>query len=186
MVLNDVDTFCRELEKAELEAPSGVTTARTYAQLLAVYLYQNDLCNAKYLWKRIPADVKTENTELKQIWVVGQCMWQRDWAAVHAALNAEWSTDVSNIMNALKDNVRERAINLVSKAYSSLRLGMFATMTGLPEEEARQAAVEKGWTIDGLMVEPRKIETEECILDNEDHTEDQLRKLTQFVSFLEN
>lgn len=29
-------------------------------------------------------------------------MWQRDWPAVHVALNAEWSEDVSDIMAALK------------------------------------------------------------------------------------
>lgn len=63
---------------------------------------------------------------------------------------------------------------------------MFASMTGLPQDEARRAAVEKGWTIDGTMVQPCKVETEECILDNEVLTEDQLHKLTQFVSFLEN
>lgn len=29
-------------------------------------------------------------------------MWQRDWPAVHVALNAEWSEDVFDIMAALK------------------------------------------------------------------------------------
>lgn len=29
-------------------------------------------------------------------------MWQRDWPAVHVALNTEWSEDVSDIMAALK------------------------------------------------------------------------------------
>ncbi|XP_076240475.1 COP9 signalosome subunit 8 isoform X2 [Calliopsis andreniformis] len=187
MVFNEVDKFLQELEKAELEAPDGVASTQTYAQLLAVYLYQNDLCNAKYLWKRIPSDLKTGNAELGQIWVVGQRMWQRDWPAVHVALNAEWSEDVSDIMAALKENVRERAITLISKAYSSLGLTVFASMTGLTLEEARQVAVERGWTIEGTMVQPCKIEKEESKLDNEVClTEDQLHKLTQFVSFLEN
>ncbi|XP_076167343.1 COP9 signalosome subunit 8 [Ptiloglossa arizonensis] len=187
MVLNEVNKFLYELEKAELEAPGGVAPAQTYAQLLAVYLYQNDLCNAKYLWKRIPTDLKTGSAELRQIWVVGQRMWQRDWPAVHVALNAEWSEDVSDIMAALKDNVRERAMVLISKAYSSLGLTVFASMTGLTLEEARQMATERGWTIDGTMVQPRKIEKDECNLASEVClTEDQLHKLTQFVSFLEN
>lgn len=187
MGLNEVDKFLLELEKAELEAPGGVASAQTYAQLLAVYLYQNDLCNAKYLWKRIPLNLKCANAELEQIWVVGLRMWQRDWPAVHVALNAEWSEDVSDIMAALKDNVRERAMTLISKAYSSLGLTVLASMTGLSLDEARQVATERGWGIDGTMVQPCKIEKEDptpasevCL------TEDQLRKLTQFVSFLEN
>lgn len=187
MVLNEVDKFLNELEKAELEAPGGIATAQTYAQLLAVYLYQNDLCNAKYLWKRIPSELKTGSSELAQIWVVGQRMWQRDWPAVHVALNTEWSEDVADIMAALKDNVRERAITLISKAYSSLDLIVFATMTGLTLEEARRVAIERGWTVDGTMVQPSKIEKEESNLASEVClTEDQLYKLTQFVSFLEN
>ncbi|XP_076765328.1 COP9 signalosome subunit 8 [Xylocopa sonorina] len=187
MVLSEVNKFLHELEKAELESPGGVAPAQTYAQLLAVYLYQNDLCNAKYLWKRIPADLKSGSAELGQIWVVGQRMWQRDWPAVHVALNADWSEDVSNIMAALKDNVRERAITLISKAYSSLGLTVFASMTGLALEEARRVAIERGWTVDGTMVQPCKIEKEDSNLASEVClTEDQLQKLTQFVSFLEN
>lgn len=188
MILNDVNKLLQELEKTELEASGGVATAQTYAQLLAIYLYQNDLCNAKYLWKRIPSDLKSGSAELKQIWVVGQRMWQRDWPAVHVALNAKWSDDVSDIMAALKDNVRERAITLISKAYSSLGLTVFASMTGLSLEEARRLVIERGWTIDGTMVQPCKIEKEEeCNVASEvGLTEDQLRKLTQFVSFLEN
>ncbi|XP_033182812.1 COP9 signalosome subunit 8 [Bombus vancouverensis nearcticus] len=187
MVLSEVDKFLQELEKAELEAPGGVASPQTYAQLLAVYLYQNDLCNAKYLWKRIPADLKSGNRELGQIWVVGQRMWQRDWPAVHVALNAEWSEDVSDIMAALKDNVRERAIILISRAYSSLGLTVFASMTGLTLEEARRVAIERGWVVDGTMVQPCKIQKEESNLAHEVClTEDQLYKLTQFVSFLEN
>lgn len=76
---------------------------------------------------------------------------------------------------------------LISKAYSSLGLTVFASMTGLTLEEARQMATERGWTIDGTMVQPRKIEKDECNLASEVClTEDQLHKLTQFVSFLEN
>lgn len=46
--------------------------------------------------------MKAANEELGRIWLVGQRMWQRDWAAVHVALNTEWSEDVADIMAALK------------------------------------------------------------------------------------
>ncbi|XP_012257380.1 COP9 signalosome complex subunit 8 [Athalia rosae] len=185
MVLEEVGKLLLELEKAELEAPGGGATAQTYTQLLAVYLYQNDLCNAKFLWKRIPANVKSFSTELQQVWLVGQRMWQRDWAAVHTALNVEWSEDISSIMNALKVSVRDRAIHLISEAYSSLTLTTLATMTGLSVSDAQSAAVEKGWIIDGDMVEPKRIDKEQS-MPHTNLTEDQLYKLTQFVSFLEN
>lgn len=60
-------------------------------------------------------------------------------------------------------------------------------MTGLTLEEARRVAIERGWNVDGTMVQPCKIQKEESNLVNEVClTEDQLYKLTQFVSFLEN
>lgn len=90
-------------------------------------------------------------------------------------------------LHVFAENVRERAITLISKAYSSLGLTVFASMTGLTLEEARRVAVERGWTVDGTMVQPCKIQKEESNLANDVcRTEDQLYKLTQFVSFLEN
>ncbi|XP_018376662.1 PREDICTED: COP9 signalosome complex subunit 8 [Trachymyrmex cornetzi] len=184
----ELNKLMNELEISELEAPTGVVSAQAYMRLLAVYLHQNDLCNAKYLWKRIPPDVKTAHEELGRVWTVGQYMWQRNWPAVHTALNVEWSEDIKDVMTALKDNVRERVMRLISKAYSSLNLTTMATMSGMSLDEARQAAIDRGWTVDGTIVQPRKQIDEEQYSQSDKIclTEEQLQKLTQFVSFLEN
>ena len=42
------------LERAEIEAPGCVPGCEVYARLLAVYIFDDDLCSAKFLWKRIP------------------------------------------------------------------------------------------------------------------------------------
>lgn len=94
---------------------------------------------------------------------------------------------VDSSWTILSDSVREQAMTLISKAYSSLGLTVLASMTGLALEEAQQAAMERGWSIDGTMVQPVKIDKEQSTFTNEIClTEDQLKKLTQFVSFLEN
>ncbi|XP_044020420.1 COP9 signalosome complex subunit 8 [Aphidius gifuensis] len=184
MVLFEVDELVKDLEKAELEAENCIATPEIYSQLLAVYLYQNELCHAKYLWQRIPKSVKSSCSELSQIWIVGQRMWQRDWTAVHTALNNEWSEQVANIMLALKENVRERAMSLISEAYSSVNLTVLASMTGLSLDESRQIVLDHGWTIDDTTVLPCKVDKD--LPSRDALTEDQLNKLTQFVSFLEN
>ncbi|XP_063994507.1 COP9 signalosome complex subunit 8 [Diachasmimorpha longicaudata] len=186
MVLNEVNKLIADLEKAELEAATGAASVHVYSQLLAVYLHQNDLCNAKFLWKRIPDAAKTNCQELSQIWNVGQKMWQRDWPAVHTALNREWSDDVRDIMLALKENVRERAMSLVSEAYSSLDLSVLAGMVGQSLEDTKQSVLDRGWSLDDTTVKPCKIEKEQFTPSPTTLTEDQLSKLTQFVSFLEN
>jgi len=58
-------------------------------------------CNAKYLWKRIPQNVKNSHAELAFVWKVGQKMWQRDFPGVYAALSVDWSENVRHIMQAL-------------------------------------------------------------------------------------
>lgn len=86
------------------------------------------------------------------------------------------------------DNVRERVMRLISKAYSSLNLTTMATMSGMSLDEARQAAIDRGWSVDGTIVQPCKQIDEEQYSQSDKIclTEEQLEKLTQFVSFLEN
>ncbi|XP_011301173.1 COP9 signalosome complex subunit 8 [Fopius arisanus] len=186
MVLNDVNKLVHDLEKTELESTTGTVSSQVYCQLLAVYLYQNDLCNAKFLWKRIPDSVKNSCQELSQIWNAGQKMWQRDWPAVHTALNLEWSEYVRHIMQALKESVRERAMSLVSEAYSSVDISVLAGMTGQSLDEAKQSVLERDWSLDETTVKPCKMTKEQATPSPATLTEDQLYKLTQFVSFLEN
>jgi len=84
-------------------------------------------------------------------------------------------------------------MRLISKAYASLNLSAMATMTGMSLAEARQAAIDRGWNVqdtnlDATIVLPRK-KLEELEYNQPDKiclTEEQLQKLTQFVSFLEN
>jgi COP9 signalosome complex subunit 8 len=65
-------------------------------------------CNAKLLWRRIPENVKASNPELGAIWKIGQSMWVRNFAGVHAALaeRETWSEPVTSIMEALKGENR--------------------------------------------------------------------------------
>ena len=60
-------------------------------------------------------------------------------------------------------------------------------MTGLHEtEQVRELVTQRGWTIDDSTVRPCKNDKEQANQPHASLTEDQLYKLTQFVSFLEN
>ena len=74
-----------------------------YAKLLAVYLYENDLCSAKFLWKRIPDQAKNEYTDLSRIWEVGKAMWKGNLPEVFDSIDSyEWSENEADIMKAVK------------------------------------------------------------------------------------
>lgn len=175
-----------QLENQELEAPGGIATPQVYAQLLALYLLQNDMNNARYLWKRIPSAIKSANLELGGIWSVGQRIWQRDFPQIYAAVCAQqWSETIQPIMESLRDTTRRRAFGLVAQAYTSISADDFAAFVGLPVEEAVKGAIEQGWQADPAtqMVIPRKPEPPPVpLIPNEQ----QLARLTDYVAFLEN
>lgn len=77
-------------------------------------------------------------------------------------------------------------MSLISEAYSSVDLSVVGSMTGLSLEQARVLVVERGWSLDETMVRPCKSDKEQANTAQASLTEDQLYKLTQFVSFLEN
>lgn len=85
----------------------------------------------------------------------------------------------------LLEKVRSKAVDLISQAYSSISLDTLAQMTGLTPDVASAACLERGWLIepDTRMVHPVRPAPEET---GHISSEDQLYKLTDFVSFLEN
>ncbi|XP_046676262.1 COP9 signalosome complex subunit 8 [Homalodisca vitripennis] len=177
---NNLSAIATEIEKKELEADGSVTPLM-YAQLLAIYLYQNDLCNAKFLWKRIPSQAKAENPELAHVWSVGKAMWQRDFPAVYTALNATmWTDNVAEIMKAVHQEVVRRATQLVCRAYTSVSINTAAALIGTTPEAIAQ---QKGWRVEGNLVSPPHPSPPVPTLTS---SEEQLTKLTDFVSFLEN
>jgi COP9 signalosome complex subunit 8 len=153
--------------------------------MLAIYLLQQDLTNAKFLWKRIPQSVKTATPELTQIWQVGQKMWVKDFAGTYEALNKEWSETVKPFMDAVRDSHRQRSYKLVSLAYSSISSTDFATTVGLPVNDAIEAAKAQGWQYDSTTnyITPMPPgEVKDASISSEQH----ISRLTDFVSFLEN
>ncbi|KAL4231742.1 COP9 signalosome complex subunit 8 [Mactra antiquata] len=158
--------------------------ATVYGKLLCIYLLQNDTCNAKFLWKRIPQAIKTANAELGHIWAVGQKMWQRDFPGIYETLKKDWSESCKDIMAAVLEATRKRAFLLVAQAYSSINADEFALFMGLPVVEAVKAAQKEGWQADPntKLVRPMKpVSQPDPLLANEQ----QLSVLTDYVSFLE-
>ncbi|XP_076303952.1 COP9 signalosome subunit 8 isoform X2 [Tachypleus tridentatus] len=138
-----------DLEKQELDSPGGIASPHVYGQLLAIYLLQNDLPNAKFLWKRIPENVKQANPEIGNVWAVGQKLWNRDFPGVYLCLEQEWPEHLVSIMNVIQ----------VVSSY--------------------------GWSVDSSskMILPKRPDSPK---EQPTSSEEQLAKLTDFVSFLEN
>ena len=71
---------------AELELVAAAATpavhaatlsAEFYASYLLLLLLFKDLNDARYLWKRIPMEIKETSDEVSQVWAIGKALWQR-------------------------------------------------------------------------------------------------------------
>ncbi|PSN31295.1 hypothetical protein C0J52_25545 [Blattella germanica] len=108
---------------------------------------------------------------------------------VHRDLKPENSSPFTNIATTEDDhcrkNVRKRAVFLVSHAYSSIGMDDLAAFVGMPCDQAVKAASDQGWVVDApcRMVRPCRPPVSQ---NQGASSEDQLYKLTEFVSFLEN
>nr|CAB3232937.1 COP9 signalosome complex subunit 8-like [Phallusia mammillata] len=173
------------LENQELESPKGILPAELYCELLALYLLTNDLANAKFLWKRIPADVKSDSAELKAVWEVGKNAWQQNFAGVHTALDSyDWSEQCRPVMSQHKENLRENCLNMIAGSYTSVKITYLAQILGLDKSTALELVKNRGWEYseEKEIVKPMKTkQIMECKPKNEEH----LERLTQYILFLE-
>lgn len=183
--LSDFATLMQTLEVEELEAPNGIPGSIVYERLLATYLLQNDFYNAKLLWKRIPASLKTPDSELMAMWVVGQKVSQSDYSGIYAALRRPWQTH-EKLMEKMLEVTRRRAVELVTKAYESIAVDNLTTLLGTSSaEETKQLATELQWGVEDKMIFPKSDVKSRADGGKFKSSDAHLGLLTDYVSFLE-
>lgn len=151
---------------------------------MALHLLHNQICEAKFVWKRIPTHIKTTTPELTNVWTVGQKIWLRDSHGTYESLNKEWSEQLKPIMDALLAATRQRAFNLVAQAYDSINVDDLASFVGMSSSDTVQAVQKEDWEADPQtrFITPKK---PSAAVDPVLISEQQLSVLTDYVSFLE-
>lgn len=176
-------SLMHDLEHQELNS-GGQCSDRVYAQLLAIYLLTNELQNAKFLWKRIPAQTKSASQDLKEIWAIGKLLLQRKSSLVYPLIDAyQWPPFLANIMIELKEAIKAQQFSLIQKSYSYISFASFKKMLYLKtDEEVLTIAKSFGWQTDeeGVLV-TKPAPVFESLSSNQEH----LEKLVQHVTFLE-
>ncbi|XP_055299582.1 COP9 signalosome complex subunit 8 [Sitodiplosis mosellana] len=186
MLSSKIEQLIVILENQELDSPNGVTP-QLYAELMAAYLYKNDLSSARFLWKRIPLNVKTGNIELEKIHSVYICLWNNDIAGFFKIINYEWSNNIAELMFELREKTYKETVDLIAKAYTSLFEDFICNMLNQTPDVITELCKNLEWEIeDGnypRLIKPRRPPDAKV---NTESAENLLAKLTDFVSFLEN
>lgn len=63
---------------------------------------QSFSCSARFLWKRIPLNIKNTDVELEKIHSVYICLWNNDIAGFFKTINHEWSNNIAELMFELR------------------------------------------------------------------------------------
>lgn len=128
----------------------ATATAQFYSVYLASLLLSNNLNEAKYLWKRIPAIYKPSNqTEppntptsvvgslereaLSNVWAIGVAMWQNDTPAVMQLFSqVSWPPLLQSLMGSLRQSVVTKSLRNISMVYANLNVSLLQSLCGLP------------------------------------------------------
>jgi len=174
---------CEQFEfECSNEAPSPATLPFYGVQLFA-YLFVNDLNSARFLWKRIPTEIKAALPEFANIWRIGQSMWKREYNNIYAALSINWPPAYQVLATKLLDQFRQRTFALLSRAYTSIRVNDAAVILGLSPADAIKATTQKGWQLEQATNTLKPVPVVEPIVQKTGL--DQLSDLTKYVVFLE-
>jgi len=144
------EDVARLLDTMELESSNPLVLAEwPHAFHLLGHIYNKNLVDARFLWKRIPEAVKQNNPELEAVWKVLQYFWQRHYQGVWQALTAyQWSPQLQPFIEAIAVKTREELMELISVAYSTVRPSKVASICGINEQEALAACQAQGWRYD--------------------------------------
>lgn len=181
-------------EELELVIAASTTSPRPaaltpglYATYLLVVLLSKNLNDARFLWKRIPNEIKQASEELRNIWEVGKALWERNLAQAYAAMDYDWSLTLDGLVKALKTSTREDATELLSRAYTTIAISDASIALGFARhEDAAHYCSSLGWDVSATnqMISPKPIHsvcrTSSRILDL-----DRLNTLSKAVLHLE-
>ncbi|XP_003737011.1 COP9 signalosome complex subunit 8 [Galendromus occidentalis] len=176
-----------ELERLEVDRAGRDDTplealADMYFHLMAIYLIKDDLPNAKFVWKRAPDPVKRALPAFKLLHQVFLALWGRQFPAVYTALQAPWPPAMQATMDDLRSLTVHRATSILAKTYENVAAEDFCSFLGVNPPDVEKACAELGWRFEaGYIFPTANVSSESEAIPSEQ----QLAKLTDFVSFLE-
>lgn len=120
--LRELRQTCDNVEMEQAREKLNEAQTQAYHLQLAVYLVLDQLEFAKYLYKRVPKEVR-EKESFQAIWDVGCSQWRKEHTAVYAKVaSGKWAAVLKPLMQAVATNYRRKQMELVSKSYTAITL----------------------------------------------------------------
>eukprot|EP00879_Flechtneria_rotunda_P001445 GHRR01001598.1.p1 GENE.GHRR01001598.1~~GHRR01001598.1.p1 ORF type:complete len:200 (+),score=71.41 GHRR01001598.1:243-842(+) len=173
------------LDAAELESRNpDVLTNWPHALHILGLIYNGQPEDARFLWKRIPVEVKRDNPELDAVWRLLQYFWNRHYQGIWQALQGyQWSQQVRPFIDALVAKARSDMLLLLSEGYSLVSSAKVASMLGVSEGDVAHLVEAAGWKQD--MESGMYVTAVQAKNDSHMNGFESLRQLAQYMVHLE-
>ena len=157
---------------------------------LALLLLTDQLCEAKFLVKRCAAQVDlSPNVQagFTSCWAAGKALWKNDSNATYRALDTgSWDKRVTPLMQALRERLVSRRMNLLASSYKTISQEKAAGVLGAKSAaEAVDLCQKHGWMVDGSNLKPVAEAVDSSKLQRREIQEDLLKQITSTVLTLE-
>lgn len=181
---------CEELElllQEELpEEPSPEQIEQMgllYAIHLLAYLLEGQLSAARFLWKRTPQAAQEHPQAVAAHDALAAC-WRRRHGEYFSKLQAIAGEErLQLLVVEVAKRSRSRLLDQIGNAYKNITMDSVAGYLGLDATAARAACEECGWTVDAAgSTSPVRAKAKRDMMQM---NEEQLRKLAEYVAYLE-
>lgn len=154
----------KEAEALELALCDKLDDAKSAArfhtnscQQLILYLIENRLEDARFLWRRL-ATVRDTMPQLQAAWNVGKCLWKRRDIpeALRLLKQSPWEEQTVHLAEHAVQCIRQRELNVIGRVYSVVPLASVAESLMLTDQEALELCRQNDWTFDATsaMIHP--------------------------------
>mmetsp|Transcript_4707 Transcript_4707/g.6468 ORF Transcript_4707/g.6468 Transcript_4707/m.6468 type:complete len:210 (-) Transcript_4707:138-767(-) len=176
-----------ELELMDAEKEDLVPNIELQLSLqMLLYLIQDDLANARYLWKRTPPALRQADSPFAHLWTIGTALWKRDIVTAYIALNQQWPEDIATLIPVLRERIQNRQLNLIEKAYQKVSIACVAEALGESEDTAVSVCTTRGWAVDKESNQLLPVCQRPKMEANDPKTgSEHLKQLTEYIMFLE-
>ncbi|CEM23241.1 unnamed protein product [Vitrella brassicaformis CCMP3155] len=168
---------------------SGATEQATmYTIHMLACLYEDDVHGARFLWKRIPASLKS-NADLSAAHRVLEAKWNNSQGGAFEHLEGHaWSAPVNVLAHALCRRQREATLGLIGRAYKSIRLDAACKLLNMQPNDSMQLFQAKGWRVDtsaspSPLVYP--IKTSTSVASAAQQFDKTMHRFSHYMAFLE-
>eukprot|EP00697_Spironema_sp_BW2_P009041 gnl/Spiro4/2380_TR1146_c0_g1_i1.p1 gnl/Spiro4/2380_TR1146_c0_g1~~gnl/Spiro4/2380_TR1146_c0_g1_i1.p1 ORF type:complete len:210 (+),score=28.54 gnl/Spiro4/2380_TR1146_c0_g1_i1:43-630(+) len=169
---------CHNSLEAESRASRAGEVPYDLRHHLLCLLLAGQLENARFLVARQDRDTKRN---ISNYWKIGKALWKRDYQNIYAAFQASFPESYAQLIRRLEDQTREKSLQLLARAFSTIRAADASVYLGLPTDATSRFLSSKGWTSEGAFFSPPAVQPVVRASLDPGH----LHNLTQFVVQLE-